>query len=217
MAAYVKVVVVDSFLDLGVLLVNLFIVARRFLMEEGVEEKNIWSQYEFRKQIALSWLSPELEDPRYKKTMMLYEEQLKRKANKDNFNNEALIRKKKKMMTTEERYLKKTVMAPRCTNGSLNPTHGSLHDRLKIKLGHWPIPSVPRTRCQLHRWATDQKYEYTKGVCKCSYCGINLCLLCFKKFYTCAFLVEEKAAFARQLIDEKASIGANIATNTSSV
>ena len=149
--------------------------------------------------------------------MTSYEEQLKRKTNEDNSNNEALIRKKKKMMRTEERYLKKKMMAPRCTNGSLNATNGSLRDRLKIELGHWPIPSVPRTRCQLHRWATDQKYEYTKGVCKCSYCGIHLCLLCFKKFHMCAFLVEEKEAFARQLMDEKPSNRAHIATNTSSV
>ena len=104
--------------------------------------------------------------------------------------------KKKKILRKSDGIVRRQ-NAVRFTVKSLDPSHGVLHDRLKIELGHWPTPCKPKTKCQMHRWVTGRSIEYTKGVCKCSYCQVYLCLSCFQKFHTCAELDAEKQSLER--------------------
>ena len=53
------------FWGIGVLLTNAYVVYRKVLLEEGVDKKNLLSQYQFRKEIALYWINPSLFEQDY--------------------------------------------------------------------------------------------------------------------------------------------------------
>ena len=139
----------------------------------------------------------------------------KRKREEAEKNMLSKCRKKKMKHTKKEKEEKNNAI--RFTSNTLDPSYGVFRDRLKVELGHWPEPSNKKLKCQLHRWVLGRKVEYTRGVCKCSFCGVNLCMICFKQFHTCAALVEEKDAFASKLKamkDEREGQGGSCTTSS---
>ena len=52
-------VVVFFFLSLGVMLTNAYVMKCKIDLEEGVEKKDLMSQYKFRKLVAIAWINPE--------------------------------------------------------------------------------------------------------------------------------------------------------------
>ena len=48
------------FWDIGVILVNAYIFYRRVDLEAGVSKSDLLSQHNFRKQVAMAWISPNI-------------------------------------------------------------------------------------------------------------------------------------------------------------
>ena len=77
--------------------------------------------------------------------------------------------------------------APRISERSLHPDHGSISCRLNhFDVFHCPDPvDVGRPSCGLHRYL----YGRENGQCRdrivnCSVCNVNLCIPCFRTFHT---------------------------------
>ena len=95
-------------------------------------------------------------------------------------------------------------LCPRVNDKSLSPNKGKLAHRLDLTLGHFPIfprsgNGVDRWVCQLHRQA-DRKIHGTKrgipsgarsNVMQCEFCGVRLCVKCWKIFHTCKNVEDE--------------------------
>ena len=145
---------------LGVLLVNCYISYVTFLQDNNVPKKNILSQYDFRKAIALAWLDPK----NYWKS-----NEKKRSADEINESSAVATRSRKKLK-------KKSTYI---TDDSFRP-NGNMSDRLSRGIEHDFEMCSKHSRCAIHRWATDRKVSRHNDVYFCPVCNICVCISCHK-------------------------------------
>ena len=151
---------------LGVMLVNAYVVYTAFLKEQGVLQKNMLTHYNFRKAVALAWISPE--------------EYYQASKNTNATTPPAPSSNKKKLKRTEF-FTDHSVAAA----GKLTVT------RMNTYLQHLPVPpNSERSRCGMHRWLG---IDMQKDVMTCKSCNVNLCLRCYEGFHTIVDLPGMKA------------------------
>jgi hypothetical protein len=80
---------------------------------------------------------------------------------------------------------------------------GSMSVRLHATVTHWPRPTKPRTRCQMHRWLG---IEAKNGVMHCKTCNVALCIFCYEPFHTYPMLTEIKGDLKKAYTEEWAKI-----------
>lgn len=203
----------------GVLLVNAYVYYKKVMEESGVPKKEWLTQYQFRKAVALAWV--QMDEPSIKQ---------RRKTNLPH--SVAVVTKRKVAPLDSGRRKRRkilgdysTVRTPPATthmasqnessttskrasaikDSSLMSLTGPFCRRLDPTVGHWMEDVGKRPKCALHRWASG--LEHTQGVYSCSFCGITLCVYCFKVFHTYnnEKLMENKQWLKDQFVSKKAA------------
>ena len=146
---------------LGVLLVNCCISYVKFLEDNNVPKKNILSQYEFRKAIALAWLDPKN-----------YWKNNNKKRSADHIGNLSGV------TTRSNKRIKKK--AKNIADDSFKP-NGNMSDRLSRSVEHeFEMCNAKFGRCAMRRWATDRVVSKHNNVHFCPMCDISACVSCHK-------------------------------------
>jgi Transposase IS4 len=209
----------------GVLIVNAYIFYKKVMEESGVPKKDWLSQYEFRKKIALAWIQyDELSIRQRKKNNLpvtvsvlskrkqapVTSVRSKRRKTLGDYSSDTTARTTTtgtgtaiSMLTTDSESVKKRGSA--LTDKTLLAVNGPFSRRLEPLLGHFCEEKDGRPKCALHRWAAD--IEQTVNVYSCSYCGISLCVECFKLFHTVPTneLIGKKNELKGSMIAKKAA------------
>ena len=144
----------------GVLLVNCHISYVTYLEDNNVPKKNILSQYDFRKAIALAWLDPKN-----------YWKSNERKRSADEVNGSSAVATRSRKKTKKK--------STHITDDSFRP-NGNMSDRLCRSVEHEFEMCSKHSRCAIHRWATDRKVSRHNDVCFCPVCNICVCMSCHK-------------------------------------
>ena len=146
---------------LGVSLVNSYVCYKSYHQEIGTDKKNILSQYEFRRSIALAWMKPDTY-----------------------WNGRDGSKQRKKTAPSgpakhSERIMQhsagqKRPRAPNLSDASLNSRVGKLKCRMNHgTVSHLPLPpTIADPSCACHRWA--RKKRIYKQILLCSVCNVNL-------------------------------------------
>jgi hypothetical protein len=161
---------------MGVMLVNSYVCYKSYHLENGTAKKNILSQFEFRRSIALAWMKPD----EYWQTMNKKKENHKRKGAEA----DTSVRKRKR---SSPRTNTGAVRATYVTDSTLDAVAGKLKCRMNHHgLVHLPVtPTVKKPICACHRWAVGDHNKRVRGqILLCKVCKIHLCLECFDKFHT---------------------------------
>ena len=187
------------FWSLGVMLTNAYIMKCKVDMECGVDEKDLMSQHDFRKDVAEAWINP-AEYAKEKGLKMTVTTNRKRKTITDADSSVSSVTMSTSSSVSSRR-LKTSVSLRRLftprpekratafTDDSLSP-NGQLKIRLNVAADHYPIPpSSTRARCALHRWVDN---ESLKQVMKCTTCNVHLCIQCYKLYHTVPDLISIK-------------------------
>ena len=164
----------------GVLLVNAYILYKTAHLYIWCQKKeDILSQYEFRKEVALSWIN------------------VNAKSNEENPAGSRGKRSAPSVVVTESvetrgskrqrQQTKKSKKAPRVNDKTLHPIDGALRCRLNTNIHHLPDGDVNALkkrslRCALHRWQ-NRSNEYKYKVMICQTCRVPLCLWCYSAFH----------------------------------
>ena len=187
------------FWSLGVMLTNAYIMKCKVDMECGVDEKDLMSQHDFRKDVAEAWINP-AEYAKEKGLKMTVTTNRKRKTITDADSSVSSVTMSTSSSVSSRR-LKTSVSSRRLftprpekratafTDDSLSP-NGQLKIRLNVAADHYPIPpSSTRARCALHRWVDN---ESLKQAMKCTTCNVHLCIQCYKLYHTVPDLISIK-------------------------
>jgi Transposase IS4/SAP domain len=180
------------FWGIGVLLVNAYIIYCKVMEKNDVSKKDILTQYEFRKAIALAWISGNNtnESSTRKRKQIEGDCNQQNDSKKSKMNNTPRTSSRLATLNfnnnpVDER-VKKSARGSDC---SLQP-NGNLKMRLRRDLNHWPSQAKPNQRCALHRWAADIELKY--DVLRCSDCMIHLCVNCYKAFHLVTNIIDKK-------------------------
>ena len=77
------------------------------------------------------------------------------------------------------------------TEATLHPTKGTLKIWLDRGYDYWPNPIVKKdVRCQLHFWATGNKFR--AQISRCKTCNVTLCIYCYEIYHTHEDLTDTK-------------------------
>jgi hypothetical protein len=197
---------------LGVMLVNAFAAYQMVMEENGIPRSRMMSQYDFRRAIALAWVSSNEESISARQRG---KEARKRKAEDEELSTAATTSGKgassrKRRKTTDNASNKgsavevtqKPERAPTLKDNILLNTTGPLSQRLNNFIDHWPTELEDRgARCAVHRWCAD--IEVKAHVFKCSHCRINLCIDCFRVFHSKTDLVGYKEELKRKFVAQQ--------------
>ena len=174
---------------LGVVLVNAYILYKTAHMYIWcTDKKQIMSQYEFRKSVALAYI---LNNNDHKKvTETTTNTNISTQSN-DRTGSELVSSSIAKSRTKRGNHSQSTPhfkrKAVRFNDKSLHPITGSLRNHLDTSFCHLPMTfseiETKSLRCQLHRWI-DRNIEYKHSVMVCTYCNVSLCVYCYKVFHT---------------------------------
>jgi hypothetical protein len=145
---------------------------------QGFEKKHLLSQYDFRREIAMSWIDPVVYWPDRDCSP-----QKKRRASTSAV--QATKKKARPPARAVKEKTKKKTRAPKMNEANLHPTTGALAGRLGTEVKHFLVTSTAKVppKCALHRWATDGEV-YRAHVFECDQCKVCLCIECFKLFHT---------------------------------
>ena len=151
-----------------------------------MDNKKTLSHYEYIRQISLAWINQEEYRP---KTLKF----VSRKRPKED-QQIPVTRGRKKLDTGSLSVSSKHLKYYKIEDESLHPNNGKYSCRLNMSVQHFPeSPKVKRARCALHKWSRDQKgSEVFASVVLCSVCQVNICLSCYKLFYTEAYILGKK-------------------------
>jgi hypothetical protein len=178
------------FWGMGVSLVNAYV-----CYKEVCEQNNVkpMSHYEWRKSIALAWIDPNQYWPsRYSRTSSINPQNLE-------VSDETSDRTGKRKASDDSVTTSSSKRATAITDEALDPRTGRLRDRLAVGHGlHMPEAATDWAKCSLHNWAAKKRTR--AQIVKCSTCGINLCLVCFKGFHTI-----QEVSVLRNSVDNKYS------------
>ena len=154
------------------MLTNAYIVYLKVNEEAGIEKKKLLSQHDFRKEIAMTWISPKYYDD-YKG------KQVKRKTR------EITSFSSVSMQSLESR------TCNRITNDDALLPLGKLGCRLDVEKDHLPMAKAgPTNQCAMHRWSCGE--EVYSMVSFCPTCKVNLCIDCYRPFHYDRDLVNNK-------------------------
>jgi hypothetical protein len=141
-----------------------------FLRGQGVPEKNILSQHDFRKAIALAWINPEQHyQTRNVRKPATGSTPASAQAMMGSDKKDRSMRRKTKKTRTKQ-FTDKLV----ALNGRLSCTW------LNTALNHLPVPGGAKLRCSMHCWLG---IETQKDLSKCEACNVCLCIKCYKCFH----------------------------------
>ena len=156
-----------------------------------MHDKSVMSHLEFCKQIAIAWLDPHNSWPRLKVVISTRRQNSEARSIASSVSTGMVTRSLSSKQEKKKR-------ARRFTDGSLDPTKGSLSDRLH-QVQHWPLMDgvLDSASCQLHRWASGGgKRRRGQNLFKCSYCEVTLCERCFLTYHTVVDLLAVKKQLA---------------------
>ena len=180
------------FWSLGVCLTNAYIMKCNIDLKCGVLKKDLMSQHDFRKHVALAWINPE----EYEGDLGATKEIYARKKRKTTTDDSCVSSVTMSSLATAHHSIafrspvRTKSRAAAMTDETLD-ANGKLKIRLNSALDHLPdgttISSKPR--CALHRCVGIQKKAH---IMKCTTCNANLCLTCYKLFHNVTDLVSIK-------------------------
>jgi hypothetical protein len=173
------------FWSIGTLLTNSYKVYIKVNLAEGVDKKKLLSHYNYRKQIALHWMNPDL----FEVETVTVARKRKRDEDSPSFDSPSSVSR----ITTASSHSRRR--SPKFTDNSLHED-GCLKVRLQRQLGHFPSrPCNKNSRCLLHGWAGSRKEG---ELMFCETCNVHLCIDCFNIFHTRANLVDIKKELAKE-------------------
>ena len=176
---------------IGVMMVNAYVYYVSLNLLAGKAKKNLLSHHDFRRAIALSWIAPDKYSPEVlalltrKDPPAMSSSTKKRRNNPTNRVSTTRRNKTKKarsaqpaeeIETEEDHCARRAVLDDRSL-----AVGGSMSLRLHAAVTHWPAPTKPRTRCQMHRWLG---IEAKNEVMHCKTCNVALCIFCYERFHT---------------------------------
>ena len=176
---------------LGVMLVNAYIVYMKVNLAEGKNKSELLSQHDFRLQVAMAWISPEVywggeKDGPARTTWN--KRQCRSVPVNYNCDDD----------TADQSYAPVKLRSAKLHDNALRP-NGQLSIRLdKTKL-HCADKAKGRARCSLHRWLG---FETQKHISYCETCNVNLCQSCFKYFHITHDITSEKDTLKRKFEKE---------------
>jgi len=131
------------------------------------KESSLLSHYNFQKMVALHLLNPE-------KYPLDRRENMKRR--RSDIDDSQTLRSTDNSQSTR---------ASVVNDRALDSTNGDLRVRLSTKYFHCPTrPKAKDPSCQLHRWASNDPRQKTRGgILCCDCCNVNLCFDCFDLFH----------------------------------
>ena len=185
------------FWGIGTLLTNSYVVYLKINLRLGVDKKDLLSHYDFRKDIALYWINPDL-----------YMEDNKQLAQASE---EFSISRKKRnpiVLSSSQSSISNLSSPPTSivkrsaalTDGSLKLT-GILKCRLDRSIDHLPIPAKNKSLCPFHQWAAEIRNESgNRGYCQA--CNVTLCMECYRLFHMEPDLVKKKEEIKKGLISK---------------
>lgn len=197
-----------AFWGIGVQLVNAYILYCKVMEASGAPKKDWLSHFDFRKAVALEWISSKEEHVASKRKFMEIAEDEDNseddrasgqchsgiksingsgsKGTQDGGLRTSSRKKAKKELWKDS----KNQRSVRVSNTSLQPS-GTLQKRLHRHLLHWPKEATgTRQRCTIHRWASG--VEVKNNVMRCSDCEVHLCVNCYALFHMVPNLVDKK-------------------------
>ena len=172
------------FWAIGVILVNTYIVYRKVNLEAGVSKINLLSHHNFRKQVAMTWICPNI----YWSTEMngpaLPTWEKRKSFSMDSSSSVdgsvSYVGKRKKLRTAK---LDDNVLKP----------DGALFMRLDTTKCHLADTAKGHSRCSLHRWLG---FEIQIGITISETFNVNLCKTCFKYFHVTPDIESDKKLLA---------------------
>jgi len=193
---------------MGVQMVNAYILYVEHCTIYGLDKKEILSQFEFRKKIALAMIAPTKYHPRYANNdspvaAAAFSTDYKRKRKSPPSSADSDGQRQTRLQAAAALSFGPT-KAPRVNDQSL-AVGGALEHRLNCtNLRHLPTaPTGKKIKCQLHRWASEDRIEICAKVLCCSDCRVNLCIECYSKFHTEQYLLQQKATLKARFLGEK--------------
>jgi hypothetical protein len=206
--------------SLGVMLVNAYTTYQMVMKQAGVPRRQWQSQYEFRRAIALAWVSSD--EPTIAARRKSRDERVRQRAEylaatgQETTSGSQVTGKRGRATSsidTSKRSRRKTTAPEATTNNNkeraptlkdnlLQLKSGPLSERLSRAVGHFPTRLLERgARCAVHRWAA--AIEVKADVYKCSHCRINLCVDCFELFHCKIDLVAHKQNLRDKMTKDK--------------
>jgi Transposase IS4 len=209
---------------IGVLTVNAYVFYQQVMMESGIPRREWMSHYEFRKQIALAWVSKDEPSLKQRRKANLPENLPKVAGKRKEAPIPSSARRTRTKVATD-RAVKQTPAsitavdkaakdssskkgkACAVSDASLNSSNGPFARRLDRDAGHWLTEVPNRPKCALHRWACGNEMSYRLNVFACSFCMVNLCIDCFRIFHTepGPSMIQSKEKFAAHFESKRAA------------
>ena len=205
------------FWGIGVLLTNAYVLYKKVLLEEGVDEKNLLSQYDFRKEICLYWINPTKFAREYD-TLPYTPLSTRKRSHTATTANETIATRTSPRGKEARRRMEFSIASPDSTISSLtglsSPSYtaatvndaslhidGKLNRRLDNTCDHTPLLPTANRICQLHYWCgpVNHKMKHKQNLAYCPTCKVTLCLECYKTFHREENLVEKKDELYKQL------------------
>ena len=159
----------------------------------GKEKAFLLLQYEFRKQIALAWIAPDMNDPHFANREAT---KCKRKlpspsqsiANNSSQSHCAKLPLQKSPRSNLEEDVMDKQPATWFTDSSLG-IGGSLSMHLCTEFKHWPaLKMTPKAKCHLHCWVSSCIYR--ARILWCRDFQVHLCVGCFSTFHDIEDLIK---------------------------
>ena len=199
------------------LLTNAYVLYKKVLLAEGVEEKNLLSQYDFRKEICLYWINPTKFAREYDRLPFTPSSTRKRSYTATTAD-ETIATRTLPREKEAKRRMEFLIASPDSTISSLtglsSPSYtaatvndallhidGKLNRQLENMCNHTPLLPTANRICQLHYWCgpVNHKMKHKQNLAYCPTCKVTLCLECYKTFHREENLVEKKDELYKQL------------------
>lgn len=219
----------------GVLLVNAYVCYRKVMEQEGVPPSQWLSHYQFRKAIAVAWVSSDepsinarrkansnKEGPAAMETPTGSAASRKRAPSSTGASDHSSGSKRRstgyslptniprtdssKKRTRASVEAAENVKAPALKQTSIDSPSGPFAKRLDRFTQHFPMePTAKRPKCALHSYAAE--IEEKRHVYMCSHCRLHLCIGCFPTFHTQTNLSDEstKQQLAKEMQEKLAA------------
>ena len=162
-------------------------------LKAGASKSDLLSQHNFRKQVAMAWIIPniywstEINGPALS-TLGKKSSAMDSSSSVDG--SVSYVSKPKKLRTAK---LDENVLKP----------DGALFMRLDTTKYHLADKAKGHSRCSLHRWLG---FETQRGITYCETCNVNLCKNCFKYFHVTPDISSEKKSLSRKFYKEHADM-----------
>ena len=184
------------FWAIGTLLTNSYVVYLKINSLHGIRKKELLSHYEYRKDIAMYWINPELYTEKMK-LLPITEFTISRKRKPTNEGSSCSDSISE--LTSPSRSGKRMALI----NDASLQLNGSLNCRLDRSRDHLPVVgSEIRMACPLHKWAAHIRTE-KRNIGYCSVCNVSLCMECYRLFHIEPDIVSKKEKIGQAMQHNK--------------